>query len=98
MRRAAAPARRASDLGGRFDGVGSRVDDAEAQLLALEPKKIAGAFGGVLEHELSHGTLRERRRERLVTAAKKRALVAAPVAAADVEADPHAGESPRPPG
>ena len=77
--------------------VGPRVDDAQAELLAAEGHQVAGAFGGVFEHELRrHSAVRDTA-PAAVAAAEQRRFVPAPVAAADVHADPHAAESrPRP--
>src|SRR5206468_2467572 len=73
--------------GGRFHGVGPRVDHAQAQLLAAERQEIAGAIGRVLEHELRDIEAREIRRQRLIAAAEQRRFIATPVAPAYVHAE-----------
>src|SRR6478752_528119 len=72
-----------------FDLVGARVDDAKADLLARELDECPGPLGGVLQDELRDLQAIEIWPKRLVAAAQERRLVAAPVAAADVDAEPH---------
>ena len=58
-----------ANLRRRLDRVGPRVDDAQPSSLPLERHEVAGALGGVFEHELRDVQALEIRRERLIAAA-----------------------------
>ena len=98
--RDAAPLRRPHESArGDLHLVGARVDDAEPELLAVERHRGAPARS-VAYSSTSCVTSQalEIGRQRLIAAAQQRRLVAAPVAAADVHADPHAVDARRPRG